>query len=157
MIHVEIETLYGPPGGQSLGLGHTQVVALGHAGMAYRRSPSPTAYAAVHHLTLGRGELLGVSDLVETGDRVGHHRSHRQRPGPGPAADLVDAYHHLGSGRPQLPLDLQTGGLALEGRAQRRCRRGHRTLVTTTRPPGYRRPVIGGRGLGSSTGRTWAP
>ena len=108
------EALDGPAGGQALGLGHAELVALLLGGVADRPGVAPVGDAVEQRLALALGELLGVADLVDPPVLGQHHGADGERPGPRAPADLVDAHHDVVAGGPQRPLLGQARGLALE-------------------------------------------
>ena len=89
-------------------------------GVAHGPRLAPVGDAVEQRLALALGELLGVADLVDPAVRGHHDGADRERAGPRPPADLVDADHHLVPGVPQLPLDREARALPLERGPQRR-------------------------------------
>ena len=118
VVRLEVQPGDGSAGGQLLGRGHAQRVALEVAGVTDRPGHAPLGDPIEHGLALALGEHLGVADLVDATVARYHRGPDAERPGPRPPTDLVDPDHHRRACGPQLPLDRQTWRLGPDRLAQ---------------------------------------
>ena len=80
-----------PAGGEALRRRHPELVALDLGGVADAPRLTPRGDAIEQPLAVALGEHLRVADAVEPAVAGQHGGTDRERAGPRPAADLVDA------------------------------------------------------------------
>ena len=135
------EVVEGPTGGQALRLGHAQLVA-----------PSSEAWPtdqATHQPPMRSNSASRSASVRAFESRTlltrlpeEHGGADGQRTGPRSPADLVDADHHLVTGLPQLPLDVEPGARRFKALRSFGAGRSRRTPGHGTPPPSGPRRTI---------------